>query len=145
MDHFVWGEVSRELPCGSKKGIEIISYQEYTSIIIDSYDVERAHIVSFKVGQKTGGRLENLVFLELLRRNKEIYYYKTTGNLEVDFVVKENERITQFIQVSAGIDDEKTKAREIRALIKAGNEIPHAGGVALVLLVPDINEIVQHN
>ena len=110
-----------------------------------SIDTGLSHIVSFKVGQKTGGRLENLVFLELLRRNKEIYYYKATGNLEIDFVVKENERITQFIQVSAGINDEKTKAREIRALIKAGNEIPHAGDAALVLLVPDINEIVQHN
>ena len=42
MDHFVWGEVSRELSCGSKKGIEIISYQEYISMIIDSYDVGRA-------------------------------------------------------------------------------------------------------
>ncbi|MBC2695328.1 MAG: hypothetical protein HF982_08660, partial [Desulfobacteraceae bacterium] len=40
---FVWGEVSRELPCGSKKGIEIINHQKYVSMIIDSYDVERAH------------------------------------------------------------------------------------------------------
>ena len=48
MDHFVWGEVSRELPCGSKKGIETISYQKYISMIIDSYDVERAHNNEFE-------------------------------------------------------------------------------------------------
>lgn len=107
-------------------------------------DLGLSHIVSFRVGQNIGYRLENLVFLELLRRKKEIYYYKTTGNLEVDFLIKENERITELIQVSAGIDDEKTKAREIRALVKATNELSHAGGAELVLLAPDANEIFEY-
>ncbi|MFH1673965.1 MAG: ATP-binding protein [Pseudomonadota bacterium] len=108
-------------------------------------DTGLSHIVSFRVGQKTGDRLENLVFLELLRQGKEIYYYKTTGNLEVDFVVKHDEQITQLIQVSAAIDDQKTKAREIKALIKASNELSHGQAAELILLVPDVNETVEHD
>lgn len=112
---------------------------------IYAIDVGLANMVSFKVGQKVGDRLENLVFLELLRQNKEVYYYKSSGNLEVDFVVKENETITQLIQVSAGIEEEKTKAREIKALLKASSEIPHAGDAVLILLVPDVDETLVAN
>ena len=108
-------------------------------------DTGLSNIVSFKVGQNIGGRLENLVFLELLRQNKGVYYYRTTGNLEVDFVVKENEKITELIQVSAGIDDAKTKAREFKALVKASNELSHAGGADLTLLVPDMDEREEYN
>jgi hypothetical protein len=84
-------------------------------------------------------------FLELLRRGKEIFYYKTSGNLEVDFVIKEKDKIVEMIQVSAGIDEEKTKLREIRSLIKAKNEIPYTQDAKLTLLVPDINEILLKN
>jgi predicted AAA+ superfamily ATPase len=108
-------------------------------------DTGLSHIVSFKVGQRTGNRLENLVFLELLRQDKEVYYYKTRGGLEVDFVVKENGQITQFVQVSAAINDQKTKAREIKALVKASMELAHAQAAELILLLPDINETVEYD
>ena len=112
---------------------------------IYAIDIGLANLVSFQVGQKLGARLENLVFLELLRRGKEIFYYKTSGNLEVDFVIKEKDKIVEMIQVSAGIDEEKTKLREIRSLIKAKNEIPYTQDAKLTLLVPDINEILLKN
>ena len=110
-----------------------------------SIDPGLSYVVSFKVGKKIGYKLENLVFLELLRRNKEVYYYKTSGNLEVDFVVKEKEQITEFIQVSSGIDDKKTKLREVKALVRSANELSYSGRADLVLLVPDVNETVKYN
>ncbi|WP_282925745.1 ATP-binding protein [Helcococcus kunzii] len=61
-----------------------------------------------------GHILENLVFLELLRRDYKIY----TGeidNYEVDFICDKNEEII-YIQVSMSLIDEKTREREFRPL-----------------------------
>jgi uncharacterized protein len=112
---------------------------------IYSIDTGLSHIASFNVGQKFGDRMENLVCLELIRRKREIFYYRTAGDLEVDFVVKENGRIKNLLQVSAIIEDEKTKSREIRALVKAKKELKHAKDAQLVLLVPDINDRIEYH
>ena len=69
-----------------------------------------------------GKLLENLVFIELKRRGSEIYIY-SKPNCEVDFVVKEGLAIRQLIQVSYSIKDEKTKRREIKALIEASRDL----------------------
>ncbi len=106
-------------------------------------DMGLSNIVSFQGGRRFGNQIENLVFLELLRRGKEVYYYKTRQDLEVDFIIMEDNSITRMIQVSANIDDEKTKKREIRALVKASSEIPHADKAELIVLVPDRNEIIK--
>jgi predicted AAA+ superfamily ATPase len=60
---------------------------------------------------KDEGRLaENLVFLELKRRNKEPYYWKNKG--EVDFIVKDRDSSLTAINVSYTdeIDERETKA-----------------------------------
>ncbi len=117
--------------------------QQVNSRKVYAIDTGLAHIVSFQVGRKIGSALENLVFLELLRRGRDVYYYKTAGNLEVDFIIKENERITEMIQVSADIEEDRTKKREIRALIKAATELSYADTATLMLLVPDKDEILS--
>lgn len=53
--------------------------------------------------------LENIVYLELKRRHSEIYYFKTAQGYEVDFLMKEYEKITHLVQVSQTLVDEKTK------------------------------------
>ena len=59
--------------------------------------------------------LENVVYLELLRRGFDVYIGKI-GSMEVDFIaVKANRKI--YYQVSASILDEKTKGRELRSLM----------------------------
>lgn len=108
-------------------------------------DTGLSNIVSFQGGRRSGDHLENLVFLELLRRKKEVYYYKTRQGLEVDFVVMEDNRIDSLIQVSANIDDDATRKREIRALAKASSEIPHADKAERILLVPDRDETIKWN
>ncbi|MDY0279130.1 MAG: ATP-binding protein [Clostridia bacterium] len=58
--------------------------------------------LGFNFSQNKGRILENIVFLELLRRGKEIYYH--TGKNECDFLVKEGLNITEAIQVAWVID-----------------------------------------
>lgn len=61
-----------------------------------------------------GHILENVVYLELLRRGYEVYVGIINDN-EVDFVAIDNKKITYF-QVSATVRDEKTLERELKPL-----------------------------
>ncbi|MDD2715998.1 MAG: ATP-binding protein [Candidatus Wallbacteria bacterium] len=82
-----------------------------------------ADAVGFQFSKNKGKFLENLVFLELRRKSQEIYYYKTTNNLEVDFLLKSGKNGLSLIQVTDNLDDEKTRQRELKALIKAMDEL----------------------
>ena len=64
----------------------------------------------------TGHILENVVYLELIRREYDVYIGKIE-DVEVDFVC-ENETEIKYIQVAASVRDEKTLARELRPLEK---------------------------
>jgi hypothetical protein len=59
-----------------------------------------------------GHLLENVIYLELKRRNHQIWIGKT-NNLEVDFVVRNNEGFTQYIQVSQTVQNPNTLEREL--------------------------------
>ena len=85
-------------------------------------DTGMARASSFSFSEDAGHYLENLVFIELKRKGREIYYYKTANNLEVDFACKEGNRLTGLIQVSKEMQTDKVRKREIRALIKAMDE-----------------------
>ena len=61
-----------------------------------------------------GHILENIVFLELLRRGYSVQIGKI-GELEIDFVAS-NPKEKVYIQVSQSIMDEKTLNKELRAL-----------------------------
>ncbi len=58
--------------------------------------------------------LENLVFLNLRRNGKEIFYFK--DKKECDFVIKEKNGITQAIQVCYNLNEDNKK-REIDGLV----------------------------
>lgn len=73
--------------------------------------------------QDRGRLMENMVFVELLRRGLDMSYYQSINKQEVDFVIKQNKKINQLIQVCYNIDDFSTKEREIKALLKAGKEL----------------------
>lgn len=62
-----------------------------------------------------GHLLENIIYLELKRRNFQIWIGKT-NNLEVDFVVRTKEGFTQYIQVSQTVQNPTTLARELAPL-----------------------------
>ena len=76
-------------------------------------------------GDNIGWRLENIVYLELLRRRKmadtDIYYY--CKGYEIDFVLCERLEVMELIQVSAFVENEKTFNRECSALIKGSKKL----------------------
>ena len=70
--------------------------------------------VSFKFSKDEGKLAENLTFLELKRRNKDIYYWKSPSQEEVDFIIKEKDQSLTAINVSYG---DSIDEREIKGLI----------------------------
>lgn len=58
--------------------------------------------LGFNFSTNRGRVLENLVFLELLRRGKEVYYHAGKG--ECDFLIKEGIHVTKAIQVTWSLD-----------------------------------------
>jgi len=71
--------------------------------------------------------LENLVFIELVRRgyvpNNQLFYYETNLGHEVDFLVRQGSRNEELIQVTQHLSSLKTREREIRALLQAAEEL----------------------
>lgn len=73
--------------------------------------------ISFQSSEDQGRLLENLVFLELKRQAKRVYYHHNKS--ECDFVIKEKNSIVQAIQVCWSLYDDKTKQREVNGLLDA--------------------------
>lgn len=73
--------------------------------------------VGFLFSEESGRLLENLVFLELRRRQKEVFYH--LDKRECDFLVREGTRIVQAIQVCEHTEQPKTFDREIAGLTEA--------------------------
>lgn len=86
--------------------------------------------------EELGWRLENIVYLELLRRrtddDAEIYYYKDQTS-DIDFCRVRHGRIVQLIQVAYTIEGLKTRRREIAPLFSAARKT----GCGSLLLVTD--------
>ncbi len=89
--------------------------------------------VSFKFSDDYGRLAENLAFIELKRRGKDIYYWEDKG--EVDFVVKERNKLTA---INVTFSDEIDK-REISSLAefkeKFGNRAEK-----LIILTKNLNK-----
>ena len=59
---------------------------------------------AISTGESNGKRLENLVFLHLRRKYKDIFYFQEKG--ECDFVILEKNKVTRAVQVCFKITDE---------------------------------------
>ncbi len=106
-----------------------------------SVDTGLSKRVSFEVGRRIGDLLENIVYLELKRKFDELYYFKTKQGYEVDFLVKQREKITHLVQVSQTLKDAKTKKRELRALAKASAELKYTKETKLWLITMDESSV----
>ena len=107
------------------------------SYFIDNGLVRR---VGFSFSNNLGQLLENLVFIELLRRGKTVYYHK--NGQECDFVLVENEKVTSAIQVTYSMSNGKTKKREIDALFDAMNTYKLQSGL---IITDDTEEEIIEN
>jgi uncharacterized protein len=74
--------------------------------------------------------LENLVFIELKRRGKEIFYFKE--KYECDFLIREGIKITSAIQVCYELT-ENNKDQEINGLVEALDKFNLKEGYILTL------------
>jgi uncharacterized protein len=92
------------------------------------------------VPENIGWRLENVVYIELLRRAanyfRDIYFYKPSSQAkEVDFVISEQSNVIELIQVAYDISSEKVYARETSALVKAAADL-HCDNLTLITFAP---------
>lgn len=87
-----------------------------------------ASINTFFIRDK-GATLENLVFLELIKKGKNVFYY--SSNYECDFLIIENDSVSEAIQVCYDINDQDTKIREERGLLGACKEFNLNKGLML--------------
>jgi len=103
--------------------------QTYLGKKIYFIDSALADNVGFRFSEDLGRMLENAVFLQLKRENKEIYFHRKEK--ECDFLIKNGNKITEAMQVSKSLKNEKTKQREISGLIEAMNEYELKNGTII--------------
>lgn len=82
----------------------------------------RSYLLGKKAYSDMGHILENIVYLELLRRGYKVYVGKV-DDLEIDFVAENREGLKYF-QVALSVRDEKVLERELRSLQKTGDHYP---------------------
>ncbi len=76
-------------------------------------DTGLVNAIGFHFSPNTGKLLENLIFLELRRQSKEIFYLTTQNGFEIDFYLPETRTL---IQVTQNMSNLATREREIRAI-----------------------------
>ncbi len=127
-----YNALKENMAVGKETVFEYVSYLEEAGVIFlvpfFSYSLKKQqanpkkvytidnglrNAVCFRFSQDEGKLVENLVFLELKRREKEVYYWKGKG--EVDFVVKDE----MAINVSYTND---IAEREVNSLLELKNE-----------------------
>lgn len=93
------------------------------------YVVDNGFVQStaFNLSENLGRLLENQVFVELLRRGyipgQTLFYYRTRNDKEIDFVTRKGTKVEQLIQVCYDMTSEKTRKRELDALVEAAEEL----------------------
>lgn len=86
---------------------------------------------SFQFSENRGNILENAVFLELKRRQKDIFYFEEKK--ECDFIIKSGRNITHAIQVTDNLSNPSTRKREIEGLKYAMNRFNLDEGIIITI------------
>lgn len=92
-------------------------------------DTGFVNTMSFSFSGNIGRLYENVVFNELKRRNKEIFFLNEDGH-ECDFIVQERGRITEAYQVCYDLNEDNKK-REIKGLLAACSKFGLDEGVII--------------
>ena len=91
------------------------------------YDNGMIAAKAFQSSPNYGKLLENCVAIHLKRKDiekkLEVYYWRNQQGEEVDFVVRKGNEVAELIQACYSLDNEKTREREARSLLKAGKEL----------------------
>ena len=101
------------------KGKKLLS-RDYKYYVVDTG--LRSYLLGKKADSDMGHILENIVYLELLRRGYRVYVGKV-NNTEIDFVA-ENRNGIKYFQVALTVRDEKVLERELRSLKNTEDHYP---------------------
>lgn len=88
-------------------------------------DTGLINAVAFRMSENLGRLAENVVAIELFHRygDNSVFYWKDRMGREVDFVIVENRKPLQLIQVTWDVGNRRTRDREIRAILSAAEEL----------------------
>jgi Predicted ATPase (AAA+ superfamily) len=105
--------------------VPVFSYSQKKQLIIPrkvyAIDTGLADIVGSSFTENKGRKLENVIFLFLRRKYKEIYYFNNKKS-ECDFVIVENGQVTEVVQVCYELTHDNQE-REFNGLNTAIDEL----------------------
>jgi predicted AAA+ superfamily ATPase len=136
------GNIAKVLTANGKK-VDNKTVSKYIETLVESYlfykinryDIKGKHhlatlekyylvdlglryaLLGKELSTDAGHLLENVIFLELQRRNEQVWIGKA-DNIEVDFVARGKEGYTKYIQVAFTVKDQKTLDRELAPFAK---------------------------
>ena len=119
-----------------------VKRQIYNPSKLYGVDTGLLNAVSFSFSRNLGHIMENAVYIELRRRGREVYYWKSAKEGEVDFFVRRKGVITSAIQVCYSLADAGTRRREMAGLVSAARQI---GVERLLLLSAETEETVRED
>ncbi|MBQ9603495.1 MAG: ATP-binding protein [Paludibacteraceae bacterium] len=99
--------------------------------------------------ENLGWRLENVIAIELLRRQKyadeQLYYLRESNRYEVDFVRTQASKVLELVQVTYDFNNPTTKLfnREIGGLVKASKKT-HCDHLTLIVMYGETG-IIEHD
>ncbi|GHU07989.1 ATPase [Alphaproteobacteria bacterium] len=95
------------------KGKELLQTQQKYYLVDTGF---RQVLLSQDESNDSGRVLENIVYLELIRRGYQVWIGKTKSGKEVDFVARGKDGNTEYYQVADTMRDFETREREVGAL-----------------------------
>ncbi|KKP71937.1 MAG: hypothetical protein UR65_C0023G0004 [Candidatus Moranbacteria bacterium GW2011_GWE2_35_164] len=132
--------------------LERFSYKLKQQIIAPKkiYAIDNALLgkTSAEFSDNIGKKIENIVFLELMRREardgkkKTIFYFQDHAGREVDFVVKNGKKVAKLIQVAYSLAQIKTKERELASLLIASEQLT-CDNLCIVTMEEEGNEEID--
>ncbi len=162
-----YGKIRRQFGLGSDHTVKnYLSYltEAYVVVLLSAFSFKPVEIeksekkaygidtgmitaVSLQTNREQSHLLETVVALQLLRRQAqtpglETYYWKSSTQEEVDFVLRQGRRVIQLIQVCYSLNDEDTKRREFRALLHAQQTL-RCSNLLIITWEQDSEETVQ--
>lgn len=129
----------------TKSSDRLLSKKSYVTDL--AFISDRADVV---MSSNLGWRLENVVYLELLRRihgeYQQVYYLKKSNDFEVDFLIYEGSHVLELIQVTYKLDikNKKLYKREVEGLLK-GSALTKCEQLTLVCLEGESEELEIDN
>lgn len=108
-----------------KKFSYSLKEQEKTMAVVYSIDNGLRNLLGFTFSKDSGWLYQNTMANSLIKKygKESLFYWMSNTKEEVDFVVKEKNKIKQLIQVCYDTSDIEVKEREVKSLLKASKEL----------------------